>query len=59
MTFHRQPRDNKENMAEDIRAWVQRTVDAEAKLASLERMTTFDLTILMLAAHKAEAGNHE
>jgi hypothetical protein len=54
--FHFQLRDSKENMAEDIRAWVQRTVDTEAKLTSLERMTTFDLTILMLAAHKAEEG---
>ena len=54
MTFHRQPHDNKEYMAEDIRAWVQRVVDPEAKLASLERLTALDLTVLMLAAHKAE-----
>ena len=57
MTSHWQPRDNKENMAEDIRAWVQRTVDPEAKLASLGRLSVSDLTTLMLAAHKADEGD--
>ena len=54
MTSHWQPHDNKEYMADDIRAWVQRTVDPEAKLLSLTRLSSLDLTVLMLAVHKAE-----
>jgi hypothetical protein len=55
MPFHHQPIDRKEDMADDIRHWVQRTSDNTARLETLTRMSAKDLTDLMLAVHKAEA----
>lgn len=57
---HWQPKDRKEDMADDIRDWVRRTSDDSAGLPSLERMTYSDLTDLMLAVHRADKGEvHE
>lgn len=51
---HWQPKDRKEDMADDIRAWVQRTSDAAAQLPTLTRISTADLAALMLAVHRVD-----
>ena len=45
---HWQPKDRKEDIANDIREFVQRD-DPNAEMRSLTKMTVVDLTALMLA----------
>ena len=54
MPSHWQPRDRKEDIADEIREWIRRTSDPGAELATLERLSALDLTVLMLAIRHAE-----
>lgn len=55
MPFHHQPTDRKQDMADDVREWVQKTnCDPKATLPTLVRLSRKDLTDLMLAVHRAE-----
>jgi len=54
MTFHRQPRDRKQDVADDIRDWVRVLLgDPKAELPTLERLSLSDLTSLAIALDKA------
>jgi hypothetical protein len=50
---HWQPEDRKEDLANDIREAIQK-IDPTAKLETLERMSRFDLTVLMLALRRED-----
>jgi hypothetical protein len=51
---HWNPKDRKVDMADDIREWVQRVSDPTASLATLERLSRLDLTVLMLAIREVD-----
>jgi hypothetical protein len=53
MSTHWHPKDRKENVAQDIREFVQRD-DPKAEMRSLTKMTATDLTSLMLAIRRLE-----
>jgi hypothetical protein len=59
MTPHWQPKERKEDMAEDIREWVRRTSEPTAELKTLRRLSRHDLTTLMLAVHDADKRGKE
>jgi hypothetical protein len=54
MTFHRQPHDRKQDVADDIRDWVRVLLgDPKAELTTLERLSLPDLTLLWIAIDQA------
>jgi hypothetical protein len=54
LTFHRQPRDRKQDVADDIRDWVRVLLsDPKAELATLERLSLPNLVSLSVAIDKA------